>query len=68
VPQLAEHAPAIVDLALTVVAVGAAVLAMSRASAGTAMVDDPRPQPQRRLRFLSLDDGCAQAPVQKRII
>jgi hypothetical protein len=28
VPQLAEHAPAIVDLALTVVAVGAAIVAM----------------------------------------
>jgi hypothetical protein len=30
VPQLAEHAPAIVDLALTVIAVGAAVVAMVR--------------------------------------
>ena len=30
VPQLAEHAPAIVDLALTVVAVGAAIVAMVR--------------------------------------
>jgi hypothetical protein len=28
VPQLAEHAPAIVDLALTVIAVGAAIVAM----------------------------------------
>jgi len=28
VPQLAEHAPAIVDLGLTVVAVGAAIVAM----------------------------------------
>ena len=28
VPQLAEHAPAIVDLVLTVVAIGAAILAM----------------------------------------
>ena len=28
VPQLAEHAPAIVDLALTVIAIGAAVVAM----------------------------------------
>jgi hypothetical protein len=28
VPQLAEHAPAIVDLALTVVAIGAAIVAM----------------------------------------
>jgi len=27
-PQLAEHAPAIVDLALTVIAVGAAIMAM----------------------------------------
>jgi hypothetical protein len=27
-PQLAEHAPAIVDLTLTVIAVGAAVVAM----------------------------------------
>jgi hypothetical protein len=30
VPQLAEHAPTIVDLALTVIAVGAAILAMVR--------------------------------------
>ena len=30
VPQLAEHAPAIVDLALTVIAVGAAIVAMVR--------------------------------------
>jgi hypothetical protein len=30
VPQLAEHAPAIVDLALTVIAVGAAIMAMIR--------------------------------------
>jgi len=30
VPQLAEHAPAIVDLALTVVAIGAAIVAMVR--------------------------------------
>jgi len=30
VPQLAEHAPAIVDLALTVIAVGAAVVALVR--------------------------------------
>jgi hypothetical protein len=29
-PQLAEHAPAIVDLALTVIAIGAAVVAMVR--------------------------------------
>jgi hypothetical protein len=29
-PQLAEHAPAIVDLALTVIAVGAAIVAMVR--------------------------------------
>jgi hypothetical protein len=28
VPQLAEHAPAIVDLALTVIAIGAAIVAM----------------------------------------
>ena len=28
VPQLAEHAPAIVDLGLTVIAVGAAIIAM----------------------------------------
>jgi hypothetical protein len=28
VPQLAKHAPAIVDLALTVMAIGAAILAM----------------------------------------
>ena len=28
VPQLAEHAPAIVDLVLTVVAIGAAIFAM----------------------------------------
>jgi hypothetical protein len=28
VPQLAEHVPAIVDLALTVIAVGAAIVAM----------------------------------------
>jgi hypothetical protein len=27
-PQLAEHAPAIVDLVLTVVAIGAAIVAM----------------------------------------
>jgi hypothetical protein len=27
-PELAEHAPAIVDLALTVIAVGAAIMAM----------------------------------------
>ena len=27
-PQLAEHAPAIVDLALTVIAIGAAIVAM----------------------------------------
>jgi hypothetical protein len=27
-PELAEHAPAIVDLALTVVAIGAAIVAM----------------------------------------
>jgi hypothetical protein len=30
VPQLAEHAPAIVDLALTVIAIGAAIVAMVR--------------------------------------
>jgi hypothetical protein len=30
VPQLAGHAPAIVDLALTVTAVGAAIVAMVR--------------------------------------
>ena len=30
VPQLAEHAPAIVDLALTAIAVGAAIVAMVR--------------------------------------
>jgi hypothetical protein len=30
VPQLAEYAPAIVDLALTVIAVGAAIVAMVR--------------------------------------
>jgi hypothetical protein len=30
VPQLADYAPAIVDLALTVIAVGAAVVAMVR--------------------------------------
>ena len=30
VPQLAEHAPAIVDLALTVIAIGAATVAMAR--------------------------------------
>ena len=29
-PQLAEHAPAIVDLALTVIAIGAAIVAMVR--------------------------------------
>jgi hypothetical protein len=29
-PELAEHAPAIVDLALTVVAIGAAIVAMVR--------------------------------------
>jgi hypothetical protein len=28
VPQLAEHAPAIVDLALTAIAIGAAIVAM----------------------------------------
>jgi hypothetical protein len=28
VPQLAEHAPAIVDLVLTVIAIGAAIVAM----------------------------------------
>ena len=28
VPQLAEHSPAIVDLALTVIAIGAAIVAM----------------------------------------
>ena len=30
VPQLAEHAPAIVDLTLTVIAIGAAIFAMVR--------------------------------------
>ena len=30
VPQVAEHAPAIVDLALTVIAVSAAIVAMVR--------------------------------------
>ena len=30
VPQLADHAPAIVDLALTVIAIGAAIVAMVR--------------------------------------
>ena len=30
VPQLAEHAPAIIDLALTVIAIGAAIFAMVR--------------------------------------
>ena len=30
VPQLAEHAPAMVDLALTVIAIGAAIVAMVR--------------------------------------
>jgi hypothetical protein len=30
VPQLAEHSPAIVDLALTVIAIGAAIVAMVR--------------------------------------
>jgi hypothetical protein len=30
VPQLAQHAPAIVDLALTVIAVGAAIVAMAK--------------------------------------
>ena len=30
VPQLADYAPAIVDLALTVIAVGAAIVAMVR--------------------------------------
>ena len=30
VPQIAEYAPAIVDLALTVIAVGAAIVAMVR--------------------------------------
>jgi hypothetical protein len=30
VPQFAEHAPAIVDLALTVIAIGAAIVAMVR--------------------------------------
>jgi hypothetical protein len=30
VPQLAEHAPAIVDLALIVIAIGAAIVAMVR--------------------------------------
>jgi len=28
IPELAEHAPAIIDLALTVVAIGAAIVAM----------------------------------------
>jgi len=30
VPQLADHAPAVVDLALTVIAIGAAIVAMVR--------------------------------------
>ena len=35
-PELAEYAPAIVDVGLMVIAIGAAIVAMVSASAGTA--------------------------------
>jgi hypothetical protein len=68
--QLAGHAPATVDLALPVIAIGAAIVAMGQVRVPKLQrsMTAPQRQPQRRLRLLSLNEGGAQAPVQKRTI